>query len=83
MKPVSEFEKTVGMTYQEAKKYLKDVGEWEKYKQYSGYEITSIAKSHKDREEQNGSVIYIISKCLYDFIGIHTWQDSSVIRGNS
>ncbi len=47
-KKTSEYEEQMGMTYQEAVSYLKEIGEWEKYCDQDGYTIIATAKSIRD-----------------------------------
>lgn len=41
----SPFEEEIGMTYIEAKAFLKSISQWDKYKDQDGYSIVLIAKS--------------------------------------
>ena len=43
-----DFEKAKGMTYEEAKEYLKSIGKWERNKDYDGYSIIETACYHKN-----------------------------------
>jgi hypothetical protein len=49
-KKISDFEESVGMTYEEAKKYLIQEDKWDKVKGQDGYTIVTYARWLKEGE---------------------------------